>query len=143
MPPGVPAEPDGLGRTGPASRVVEAAHRFDLVNRVRIPLTVSTYLVPAVLVLVAALVAVVLAGRWLGRNPDPARALLTRAARLPPLRWLSAVGVHTAGHLLVAGLIALLVYEKLGLAMLQRAWFNLDLLWVIALMLSGVLILVL
>ncbi|GAB3862665.1 hypothetical protein GCM10029963_69420 [Micromonospora andamanensis] len=44
----------------------------------------------AVLVLVAALVAVVLAGRWLGRNPDPARALLTRAARLPPLRWLSA-----------------------------------------------------
>jgi hypothetical protein len=32
--------------------------------------------------------------------------------------------------------------EKLGLAMLQRAWFNLDLLWVIALMLSGVLILV-
>nr|WP_205807659.1 DedA family protein [Micromonospora sp. HNM0581] len=44
----------------------------------------------AVLVLVAALVAVVLAGRWLGRNPDPARALLIRAARLPPLRWLSA-----------------------------------------------------
>jgi hypothetical protein len=51
--------------------------------------------------------------------------------------------MHTAGHLLVAGLIALLVYEKLGLAMLQRAWFNLDLLWVIALMLSGVVILVL
>ncbi|MGC5052013.1 DedA family protein [Micromonospora sp. DT48] len=44
----------------------------------------------AVLVLLAALVAVVLAGRWLGRNPDPARALLTRAARLPPMRWLSA-----------------------------------------------------
>lgn len=64
------------------------------------------------------------------------------AGALDPLRWLSAVGVHTAGHLLVAGLIALLVYEKLGLAMLQRAWFNLDLLWVIALMLSGVLILV-
>jgi hypothetical protein len=64
------------------------------------------------------------------------------AGTLDPLRWLAAVGVHTAGHLLVAGLIALLVYEKLGLAMLQRAWFNLDLLWVIALMLSGVLILV-
>ncbi|MBX7266037.1 DedA family protein [Micromonospora sp. Llam7] len=44
----------------------------------------------AVLVLVAALVAVVLAGRWLGRNPDPARALLARAAGLPPVRWLSA-----------------------------------------------------
>ncbi|MCM0675645.1 DedA family protein [Micromonospora phytophila] len=44
----------------------------------------------AVLVLLAALVAVVLVGRWLGRNPDPARALLSRAAGLPPVRWLSA-----------------------------------------------------
>ncbi|HKH48393.1 MAG TPA: hypothetical protein VKM72_27340 [Thermoanaerobaculia bacterium] len=64
-------------------------------------------------------------------------------AALDPLRWLAAVLVHTLGHLLVATLIALLVYEKLGLALLQRAWFNLDLLWVIALMLSGVLILIL
>ncbi|MFG2100337.1 DedA family protein [Micromonospora echinaurantiaca] len=44
----------------------------------------------AVLVLLAGLVAVVLVGRWLGRNPDPARALLSRAAGLPPVRWLSA-----------------------------------------------------
>lgn len=58
-----------------------------------------------------------------------------------PWRSLAAVGVHSAGYLLVATLIALLVYEKLGLALLHRAWFNLDLLWVIALMLSGVLIL--
>jgi hypothetical protein len=57
------------------------------------------------------------------------------------LPWLMAVAVHSAGHFLVAALIALLVYEKLGLALLGRAWFNLDLLWVIALMMSGVLIL--
>ncbi|MFC4020163.1 DedA family protein [Micromonospora sp. GCM10011542] len=44
----------------------------------------------AVLVLLAGLVAVVLVGRWLGRNPDPARALLSRAGALPPVRWLSA-----------------------------------------------------
>ncbi len=44
-------------------------------------------------------------------------------------------------HLLVATLIALLIYEKLGLAILRRAWFNLDLLWIIALILSGVIIL--
>ncbi|RKN18715.1 DedA family protein [Micromonospora musae] len=43
----------------------------------------------AVLVLLAALVAVVLTGRWLGRNPDPVRALLTRATALPPVRWLA------------------------------------------------------
>jgi hypothetical protein len=64
------------------------------------------------------------------------------AAFASPLGWLAAVGVHSAGHLLVAALIALLVYEKLGLALLSRAWFNLDLLWMIALMISGVIILV-
>jgi len=58
-----------------------------------------------------------------------------------PWWWLAAVAVHSTGHLLVAALIALLVYEKLGLALLRRAWFNLDLLWVIALMMSGILIL--
>jgi undecaprenyl-diphosphatase len=42
----------------------------------------------AVLTLLISIVAIVLAGRWLGRNPDPARALMTRAANLPPLRWL-------------------------------------------------------
>jgi hypothetical protein len=63
------------------------------------------------------------------------------AALTNPLWWLVAVGVHGAGHLLVALLIAVLVYEKLGLALLRHAWFNLDLLWMIALMISGVLIL--
>lgn len=58
-----------------------------------------------------------------------------------PLQWLVAVGVHSTGHLLVAALVAILVYEKLGLALLRRTWFNLDLLWMIALMISGVLVL--
>jgi hypothetical protein len=57
------------------------------------------------------------------------------------LRWLMAVSVHSAGHLLVMLLIALVVYEKLGLSLLRRAWFNLDLLWVFVLMVSGILIL--
>jgi len=39
-------------------------------------------------------------------------------------------------------LIALVVYEKFGLALLRRAWINLDQLWVIALMLSAFLILI-
>jgi len=60
-----------------------------------------------------------------------------------PLQWLAAIAVHTAGHLSVTVLIALVVYEKLGLALLRRAWFNLDLLWMIALMMSGILILLL
>jgi len=53
--------------------------------------------------------------------------------------WLAgaAVAVHTLGHLLVAGLVATIVYEKLGVRILQRAWFNFDLAWAIALIVSG------
>jgi undecaprenyl-diphosphatase len=43
----------------------------------------------AVLVLLVAVAAIVGVGRWLGRNPDPARALLARAGILPPIAWLS------------------------------------------------------
>ena len=53
--------------------------------------------------------------------------------------WLAAlaVTVHTLGHLLVAGVVALIVYEKLGVRILQRAWFNFDLAWAVALIVSG------
>jgi hypothetical protein len=53
--------------------------------------------------------------------------------------WLATVAVivHTIGHLLVAGLVAMIVYEKLGVRILQRAWFNFDLAWAIALIVSG------
>src|SRR6266704_691322 len=53
--------------------------------------------------------------------------------------WLVPVGIHTLGYLLLMALVALLVYEKLGVAVLRRAWFNLDLVWAIALMLTGIL----
>jgi hypothetical protein len=53
--------------------------------------------------------------------------------------WLASVAVvvHTLGHLLVAGLVAMVVYEKLGVRILQRAWFNFDLAWAVALVVSG------
>ncbi|MFG1777433.1 DedA family protein [Micromonospora sp. NPDC049051] len=83
----------------------------------------------AVLVLVAALVAVVLAGRWLGRNPDPARALASRAAGLRPVRWLSgrygvlffllAMHVGPAWTLLINLAVGLLLLFVVGLAI---AW---------------------
>ncbi len=53
-------------------------------------------------------------------------------------RWLAPVGIHTMGYLLITSLVALLVYEKLGLALLRQAWFNLDLLWAIALVATGI-----
>jgi hypothetical protein len=52
---------------------------------------------------------------------------------------LLSVGMHTVGYVLVMGLVALVVYEKLGLALLRHAWFNLDLLWAAALVAAGVL----
>ena len=54
---------------------------------------------------------------------------------------LSAVGVHTLSFLLVTGIVAVIVYEVVGLALLRKAWFNMDLLWSIALMIAGVVIL--
>jgi undecaprenyl-diphosphatase len=43
----------------------------------------------AVLLLALAVIGIVLLGRWLGRNPDPVRALAGRAAALPAVRWLA------------------------------------------------------
>jgi hypothetical protein len=51
---------------------------------------------------------------------------------------LYATAVHTAGYLAVTGLIAWIVYRKVGLAVLRKAWFNVDLLWAVALVVSGV-----
>jgi hypothetical protein len=53
----------------------------------------------------------------------------------------ASVAVHTLGYLLMTTLVAIVVYEKLGVAMLRRAWFNIDLVWMTALMVTGALIL--
>ena len=55
-----------------------------------------------------------------------------------PTLLAGSVGIHTAGHLLVAAVLALVVYEKLGVGILRRSWFNLDLFWMIALVTTGV-----
>jgi len=44
--------------------------------------------------------------------------------------------VHTLGYFTVTAAAALLVYRKFGLAMLRRSWFNLDLIWAIALVVT-------
>jgi hypothetical protein len=45
--------------------------------------------------------------------------------------------IHTLGYFTVTAAVALLVYQKFGLAMLRRLWFNLDLIWAIALVVTG------
>src|SRR5438309_7406106 len=54
-----------------------------------------------------------------------------------PLAGMLATGVHTVAYLAVTGLLAWVVYRKLGLALLRKAWFNFDLVWAAALMATG------
>lgn len=56
-------------------------------------------------------------------------------ASLPPeaVVAIAATLLHTASYLLVTGVVAAVVYEKLGLRFLRSAWINLDLLWALAL----------
>jgi uncharacterized membrane protein len=51
---------------------------------------------------------------------------------------LAIVGLHTLAMFAVMGAIAVVVYEKLGVMILKRTWFNVDLLWAGALVGAGV-----
>jgi len=63
-------------------------------------------------------------------------------AGLPPSLGVWAMLVHTLGYLVVTAALALVVYLKLGLALLRTAWFNLDRVWAFALILTGCLALI-
>jgi hypothetical protein len=54
-----------------------------------------------------------------------------------------ATGLHAVGYLVVTAFVAVLVFEKLGVGILRRAWFNLDLIWSAALIATGTLTLML
>lgn len=51
---------------------------------------------------------------------------------------LVAVAVHTGAMFIVMAGVAVIVYERLGLALLRRAWLNLDLVWAWSLIAVGV-----
>jgi len=56
-----------------------------------------------------------------------------------PWTALLATGLHAAGYLIVTAIVALLVFEKFGVGLLRRAWFNLDVFWASALVATGAL----
>jgi hypothetical protein len=84
------------------------------------------------LMLVPVLIPLCLAG-------TPGQELLSGTSSLIAL---AAVGVHTLAMLATTGLIAVIVYEWVGLAFLRRGWVNLDLVWTIALVVTGLILLV-
>ena len=53
----------------------------------------------------------------------------------------AAVALHTAAYFTVMVLAAWIVYRKLGLSLLRKAWFNMDWLWAGALVLTGMVVL--
>jgi hypothetical protein len=54
-----------------------------------------------------------------------------------PPAALGFTALHSAGYLLVTAVVAVVVYRKLGLRLLRTAWVNLDLIWGIALIATG------
>jgi hypothetical protein len=50
----------------------------------------------------------------------------------------AAVLVHTLAMLVVMGVVAVAVYERVGVGVLRRAWLNVDLLWAVAVVAAGV-----
>jgi hypothetical protein len=60
------------------------------------------------------------------------------SAAASPLAALLATAVHTAAYLAVTGIIAWVVDSKFGLAILRKAWLNLNLVWAAALVVTSV-----
>lgn len=65
--------------------------------------------------------------------PHHGHTLTASAASGPIMATL----LHSAGYLLVTGAIAWLVYTRLGVRFLRSAWVNLDLIWALALVVTG------
>lgn len=75
-----------------------------------------------------------------GSAPPPCHGHCSAVAGLDLTSWtgyLVGVGVHTGAMLAVSALVALVVYYRVGLAVLRRAWWNLDPVWALGLVASG------
>jgi hypothetical protein len=69
------------------------------------------------------------AGQIVGHHP--------MAAGTSPLAGMFATVVHTTAYFAVTGLIAWVVYRKLGLGLLRKTWLNFNLVWGAALAITG------
>ena len=48
--------------------------------------------------------------------------------------------IHTGAMLVVTGVVAVAVYEWVGLAFLRRGWINMDIIWTAALVIAGLIL---
>ncbi|MDQ1409498.1 MAG: hypothetical protein QOJ41_1233 [Acidobacteriaceae bacterium] len=67
----------------------------------------------------------------------------THVTAFPSMKMqLVAIAIHTLGYSLLTGTIAWVVFKKLGVSVLRKAWLNLDFVWAIALIATAGLTLV-
>jgi hypothetical protein len=78
-----------------------------------------------------------------GAMAMPSHHMHQASAVTPGWVPLVAVITHTLTYLGITTLVAWIVYRKLGLSLLRKAWWNLDLMWAVSLVVTGVLTLLL
>jgi hypothetical protein len=79
------------------------------------------------------------AGPHAGQHEHADHALMTSTPGMLTGAEVAAVAIHTAAMYVAMGAIAVVVFENVGLAVLRRAWFNLDRVWAGALIVAGTL----
>jgi hypothetical protein len=127
--------PVGLGLLAlGASRMARHRHPRWAAMRVRMArLTVWSFLMASAhgagLMVVPVFAGMSTVGPLAGHHHHPASATLGNA--------LLATGVHGLGYVLVTALVAVVVFEKLGVGILRTAWLNIDLVWALALVGTG------
>jgi hypothetical protein len=74
-----------------------------------------------------------------GGLPDPDGGLRRRRQRPRPAkcRATRTAFLHAVVYLLITAAAALAVFEKLGVGILRKAWFNVDLVWMATLIATG------
>ena len=71
------------------------------------------------------------------RTPTPGTSTTTRPRPMGVAEAAVAITVHVGAMLAVMAVVALLVYEKLGLTFLRKAWINSDQFWAAAFIVAG------
>jgi hypothetical protein len=59
-----------------------------------------------------------------------------------PMTALLATVLHAGGYFLITAAVALVVFERLGVRILRKAWFNVDLVWAATLIATGLITIV-
>jgi hypothetical protein len=72
-------------------------------------------------------------------NDPPACHVVSRSTPMAAL-WASLL--HAVGYLVITAVVAVVVFEKVGVRFLRKAWFNVDLVWAVTLVATGLITIV-